>query len=240
MWTVRVVNNAGKTVVAPDPKTLYVEGELAAIFIEDMGSITLLDVGHRPGGPHHWAVKVTSGGVSQYWWYDGGGGQGVLTISADRTFQLNGIIPSTSLTGKIGGPFGVGATLPSNQLVYYRAVTNAAYLQRATMTVNGAPKSFCWTGSGENNAEMADISQATPVADGNVAVMTAMEHSTDNGATWKESVYAGVGTPSIMSYRANIIVSEDATDQDYNDCAITMQWWQRPPEHLRHLAVPGS
>jgi hypothetical protein len=97
VWQVAITNDSGSTVVAPAENTVI--GASAVIFTK-FGTISLQDCGHLEGGPHYWAIQVTSGQFRQLFWYDG---QGLvsLTINADGTFVASG--QGNELNGKISG-----------------------------------------------------------------------------------------------------------------------------------------
>ncbi|HMN28264.1 MAG TPA: hypothetical protein PKE45_08925 [Caldilineaceae bacterium] len=233
-WTVSVINNSARSLVAPSPGVNYVEKMQASIFVKTLGCITLLDVGAQPGGSHTWAVDITSGFQTQRWWYDGGGAC-VLTINADDTFTLTG--QDQTLSGPIGGPIGVGLDMPSSDAVYLMAFSNAGYQQRLVLTVDGGDRSYCFQGSGEPNVRIPDrytqnidIAFTPPVtADGVVRAWVSMENSSDGGTTWRESLYAPLSAHSVASYESRILLSDDAGgDGDFQDLVLYVHWWSPP------------
>lgn len=225
-WSVNTVNNTSGIIVTPSASTLFSEGTRAVIFVENIGYITLLDIGHQVGGPHYWCVEISSGNYSNRWWYDGNG-LCTLTINPDGTCTLTG--QEQTLNGPIGGGAPRLFQLPATHRVYITGVTNAAWLQRVTMTVNGGGQSMQWIGTGEGNKELANVAIDTPFGtDGLVNAALTMEHSRNGGGSWELSAMSQVGNYSLLGYNLRMVVSEDGADQDYNDSGLSCQWWMLP------------
>lgn len=225
-WSVTVQNNSGRSIIAPAAANLYTQGYQAVVNVDGIGVVQLLDVGHMPGGPHYWAVLVTSGKYSGLWYYDGGG-QCTLTLNQNGTFQLEG--QGQTLSAEIAGPGPLTLPLPAGTRVYVNAFTNASYLQRVTLTVNGGGITQ-WQGTGEGNNEIANAYIDIPKdTSGWVNTAALLEFSTDSGTSWYRSQVSPVGSFSIYGYNQRTIVAEDADDDDYNDSAIVLSWWAAPP-----------
>jgi len=111
--------------------------------------------------------------------------------------------------------------LPANTRVFIRAIANAAWLQRVTITPpSGSP--IVWKGSGEGNQPFGDIQVTTS---GKIDTYTVnIEHSSDGGNSWNSSSSTS-GDTSIASLRAKYILSEDGADSDYNDAVVEFMWW---------------
>lgn len=220
VWQVSIVNNSGSPVCGPAASTVI--GTSALIFTK-FGTILLQDIGHQAGGPHYWAVQISSGGFSQWWWYDG---QGVctLTINDNGTFSVSG--QDQRFSAPINGPIGCIFNIPASKRIYITGVTNAAWQQRVTLTLNGMGPSMVWTGAGENNTELVNTYIDT-VADptGWVQAAVLMEHQ-QPGQNWTPSNMSPVGTYQLMGYNFRMVVSEDGADRDYNDSGLSLQWWE--------------
>lgn len=219
VWQVNIVNNSGSPVSGPAESDVI---STTALIFTKFGTILLQDIGHQPDGPHYWAVQVTSGGYSQRWWYDG---QGVctLTINNDGTFSVSG--QEQRFSGPIQGAAGCIFQIPASKRVYITGVTNAAWQQRVTLTVNGMGASRVWIGAGENNNELVNAyidTIANPT--GWIEVGVLMEHD-QPGQNWAPSNMSPVGIYQLMGYNFRMVVSEDGADKDYNDSGLSLQWW---------------
>lgn len=223
-FAVTLVNNTGRTVVAPASGTQISGGQFTA-FVDGWGSVTLLDIGNMGSAPW-WGVRVTSAGQSQVWRYDGLG-PCILTLNNNQTWTVTGW--GSPLTGPIGWPVPKIFPVPANWRIYLNGFTNAWYKQRITMSINGGGPSFCWTGNGENNAELCDTATNTPAGSGGqVNVAISMEYSSNGGSSWAPSRTSPVGQYQLMGYVQRVVASEDSTDNDYNDSALAVQWWVKP------------
>ncbi len=221
VWQVQIVNNSGGEIAAPAQSTVI---SSTAVIFTKFGTVTLQDIGHQPNGPHYWAVQVTSGSFSQTWWYDG---QGLctLTINGDSTFIAAG--QGQTLHGKIGGPVGCMMQVPASKRVYVTGVTNAAWQQRVTLTVDGMGASSVWVGTGERNHELTNtFIDTVGHLSGWVEVGVLMEHQAP-GQPWAPSSMKA-GNYTLLGYNFRMVVSEDGADQDYNDSGLSLQWWQLP------------
>lgn len=225
-WSVTTQNDSTNTVIAPASGNLYNHGFQAVVTVLDVGVIQLLDIGAVQGGPAYWGVQVTSGAYSQVWYYNGVGECTLVLNSDNATFTLTGC--AQTLTASIGGTPPPMLTLPGAQTTYVNAFTNAMDLQSVTLTMDGGPITQ-WSGSGEGNAEMADTSFVTPGSAGSSVLATVlMQNSSDGGATWQNSQMSTPGTFSVVSYNQRTVVSEDSTDDDWNDSALVLSWWVAP------------
>ncbi len=120
--------------------------------------------------------------------------------------------------------------LPLNTYVNVRGFTNASFFQQATvLEENGT--SHVMTGSGEHDTPMQNGTFAiqTPASSSNpmgYAVTVTIE--SQSGGTWNPSSVTS-GKTSLMYYNMALVVSEDYTDQDWNDAVVQFSWWT-PPE----------
>lgn len=221
-WQVQVNNQSGMPVVAPGANAVL---NTSALIFTRFGTISLVDIGHQVGGPHYWAIQVTSGkNFSQVFWYDGGG-LVALAINADGSFSATG--QGNNLVGKIGGPPGRTFQLPASRRVYITGVTNAALQQRVTLTLGGMGPSYVWTGAGEGNHElMNQFVDTTSDPSGQIQAGVLMEN--DQGGNWFPNNMSPLGAYQLMGFNVRFVVSEDGADQDYNDSAMQMQWWALP------------
>jgi hypothetical protein len=78
----------------------------AIVVVGGLGAVYFTDVGHQPGGPHHWAVDLQFGESSARWWYDGGGVLDAV-FEQDGSFTLSG--QGQTIHGQITSPREVGA-----------------------------------------------------------------------------------------------------------------------------------
>lgn len=223
-WSVNTINNSGRTVIAPGAGNLYVEGQQAVVTVLGAGLVQMLDVGHQDGGPHYWAVQVSSGSYSQLWWYDGQGAC-TLTLNGDGSFTLTG--QGQQFGAAVGGQMPITLQLPAGAAMYANAFTNAQYTQRITLTTSGGPITQ-WSGSGEGDSEIADVRFNSPGSAGQVIIASVLMEYSAGGNTWNRSNVSPVGTFSILSYNQRTIVSEDSTDFDWNDSALLLSWWTQP------------
>ena len=121
--------------------------------------------------------------------------------------------------------------LPFSTWVNVRCVTNAAFLQRATIVEQNGTQHVA-TGSGEHDAPMANGTFAiqTPSSGSSpngYSVTVSVDTSTNNGGSWTPS---GVlqGGAQVMYYQLKMVVSEDYTDNDWNDTVVQFTWWIPP------------
>jgi len=224
-WNVTVVNNSPSTVINGSAANAYTEGYCAVIAVVGVGSIYLLDVGHVGGGPHYWAVRVTTGTTyNQLWWYDGGGAC-TVTINADNSFTLTG--QGQTLSAPIGPPYLPVINLPGGLPILVSAFTNAAYQQRLIVTVNNDTGIKQWSGAGEGNVALATNATFTaPGAAGTfVQATVSIDYSPDGGQTWGHSNISPPSQCAVRRYNQTIFVSEDAIDNDWNDMTALISWW---------------
>jgi hypothetical protein len=224
-WTVSVINNSSNTVISRANSVSYVEGQAAIIAVVGVGSICMLDVGHQNGGPHYWAVRVTSGtDYNQLWWYDGNGAC-TLTINADNSFTLTG--QGQTLTGQIGAPLLPVMNLPAGLPIYASAFVNAGYQQRLIITVAGGTNILQWSGTGEGNVSIADNAKFTvPGASGTtVQAVISIDFLPNGGGNWGHSAISTPSQCAVRRYNQTIFVSEDSIDYDWNDMTALISWW---------------
>lgn len=120
----------------------------------------------------------------------------------------------------------VSILLPPSTQVFLAAFTNAAYIQRVTVTPpSGAGSPIVWQGSGEGNNPIGNQMLTTPGGSANLTYSVAMDYSSDGGSTWQQSSMIPGGCV-VASMNVKVVVSEDHVDQDYNDAVIQFMWWE--------------
>ena len=119
----------------------------------------------------------------------------------------------------------VSILLPPDTNVFLAALTNAAYLQRVTVTPpSGGGSPIVWQGTGEDNHPIGNQLVTTPAGSANFTYSVNMEYSSDNGATWHQSSMIPGGCV-VASMNLKVVVSEDHVDQDFNDAVVQFMWW---------------
>lgn len=116
--------------------------------------------------------------------------------------------------------------LPLNTWISVRGFTNAAFLQQACI-VNENSNTHVMTGSGEHDAPMQNGVYAftTPDTSKNPAgYEVTVSIQTEQGNQWLPSKLTS-GKVSLAYYNMAMVVSEDATDNDYNDAVVQFSWW---------------
>lgn len=224
-WNVTVVNNSSNSVIYPPSSNAYTEGTVAVINVVGVGSIFMLDVGHQGGGPHYWAVQVTTGtAYKQIWWYDGGGAC-TLTINADNSFTLTG--QGQTLGSAIGGPYLPVINLPVGLPITINAFSNAAYLQRLAIVASNTGGIWQWAGTGENNSPIVTNAQVTipGTPGGTVPATVSIDYSPDGGQSWGHSNISAPSQCAVRRFSEIVLVSEDAIDNDWNDLTALVYWW---------------
>jgi hypothetical protein len=224
-WMLAVHNESGKAVVAPAPSVRFSQGQQACITVEGLGCILLLDLGPAPGA--QCGVQVTSGAHRQVLAYSGSTTLRVK-LGTDNTFSVSADGSSQVLTGPISGAEVAMVALPASQKVYVSAFTNASYLQRVTLTVNGGTPQQ-WQGNGEGNQEIAHTSLIIPSDPSGWVNASVLTEFSPSGSPFQPSKMSPIGTFSVYGYNQRMIVSEDADDDDYNDTALILSWWMAPP-----------
>ena len=115
--------------------------------------------------------------------------------------------------------------VPTSKDVVIKGFTNAAYLQRISLNVEGIGQ-FALTGTGENNTPIGSQHFTTPPTggpDGQIGIEVTIEYSSDGGNTWQApDVYTDSCT--VQAYNLIVVVSEDMVDQDYNDAICMISW----------------
>jgi hypothetical protein len=115
--------------------------------------------------------------------------------------------------------------LPPSTNVFVSAFTNAAYLQKVTVTPPGGGQPIVWQGTGENNHQIGQQFIATPGGSQNLAYSVTAQYSSDGGGTWQDSTLLP-GATVIGSFNLQVVLSEDHVDQDYNDAVVEFLWWR--------------
>lgn len=119
--------------------------------------------------------------------------------------------------------------LPLNTYVNVQGFTNAAFPQQVTI-VEESGTSHIMTGSGEHDTPMQNgvFAIQTPASSSNpmgYAVTVTIE--SQSGGAWNPSNVTS-GKTSLMYYNMALVVSEDYTDQDWNDAVVQFSWWTPP------------
>ncbi len=117
-------------------------------------------------------------------------------------------------------------TLPPSTAVYSTGFTNAAYLQRITITPpSGGGSAWSWQGNGEGEHIIGTKSFTTPGGNQNLVYQVDCQYSSDGGSTWNESsLFPGGCIVGSMNMR--VMLSEDHVDQDFNDAVAQFVWWE--------------
>jgi hypothetical protein len=114
--------------------------------------------------------------------------------------------------------------LPPSIKAYVTAITNAAYLQRITLTPPQGGTPTVWQGSGEGEHVIGTLTLTTPPGSQDLAYSVNAESSSNGGATWKQSALLPGGT-TIGTLNIKVVLSEDGVDQDFNDAVLQIMWW---------------
>jgi Fucose-binding lectin II (PA-IIL) len=121
--------------------------------------------------------------------------------------------------------------VPISKDIVVKAFTNAAYLQRITLSIEGVGQ-FVIQGTGENNTLLGVEPFTTPSEggpDNQITVDVKVEYSSNGGSTWNApDVYTDGCT--VQAYNLIVIVAEDMVDQDYNDAVCMISWPGRNTE----------
>ena len=76
--------------------------------------------------------------------------------------------------------------LPPSTRVFVAAFTNAAYMQRVSITPPaGAGQPIVWQGTGEDNHPIGDQIVTTPAGSSNFTYLVSADYSTDGGTSWQ-------------------------------------------------------
>lgn len=120
----------------------------------------------------------------------------------------------------------VSILLPPSTNVFVSAFTNAAYIQRVTITPpSGSGSAIVWDGSGEGNNQIGSTFITTPGGSQNLTYTVTIQYSSDGGSTWGASSMIPGGTV-IGSMNLKVVLGEDHVDQDYNDAVVEFLWWE--------------
>src|SRR6185437_7463101 len=122
-------------------------------------------------------------------------------------------------------PNSVTLYAPLSTDIVVKGFTNAAYLQRITVKVEGGVL-YVITGAGEGNNFIGSAHFTTPASGGDdnqITITVTLEYSADGGQTWKgPDVY--MNQCQIQAYNLTVVVGEDMTDEDYNDAICMISW----------------
>jgi hypothetical protein len=116
--------------------------------------------------------------------------------------------------------------LPPSTTVYVTAMSNAAYLQKLTLTPPpGAGSPMSWQGTGEGDHIIGQTTLTTPAGSQDWSYSVNAQYSTDGGGTWQQSTLLPGGC-TIATLNMAVLLSEDHVDQDYNDAVLQFIWWK--------------
>lgn len=116
--------------------------------------------------------------------------------------------------------------LPPGKKIYLTVFTDAAYLQKITVTPPaGAGNPYTVQGSGENNHVIGSENFTTPSGTQNLSYEVNIVYSSNNGGSWNQSSLIS-GETVVGSMNMQIVLSEDHVDNDYNDCVAQFVWWE--------------
>lgn len=119
--------------------------------------------------------------------------------------------------------------LPLSTWVHVRAIVNAAFTQRVTITPEtGNP--VVLQGSGEHDTVLpnGDYGFTTPSSSSSplgYRMVVTVQSSSGSGFQPSQVLQ---GLQSIMYYNLAMVVSEDYVDQDWNDAVVMFSWWVPP------------
>jgi hypothetical protein len=126
------------------------------------------------------------------------------------------------------------AQFPDGVMVYVQVLANAGFEQRVTITPPAPGKPAIFTGSGEDNSPLkladAGFLTITPhqpyfIAAGGKDYTVRITHK--GAPSDVQSSQLVVSTPHNGHYGITSVISEDSTDDDYDDGVVLMTWWQR-------------
>lgn len=119
--------------------------------------------------------------------------------------------------------------LPLSTYINVLGFTNASFLQQVTIVEENGT-SHTMTGSGEHNTPMQNGSFGiqTPATSSNpMGYTVTVTIESQSSGTWNPSNVTS-GKTSLMYYNIALVVSEDDTDQDWNDAVVQFCWWTAP------------
>jgi hypothetical protein len=121
----------------------------------------------------------------------------------------------------------VTVLLPYSTAVVAQSFANAAYVQRVTIQPQGGSP-IVFSGSGFYDTPIGQQTLNTPSGTGSgFPVVVTVDHSSDGGQTWQPSQVDWVDC-QVMYFALSTVVSEDATDNTWDD-ATTYFSWTEPP-----------
>lgn len=121
--------------------------------------------------------------------------------------------------------------LPLNTYVSVRAFTNAGFQQKVTITPENGP-AIVLTGNGEHDTPLpnGNFPIQTPGTSSNPSLgfaVTIGVESNNGSGNWVPSQLIQ-GTTSVAYYNMAMVISEDYTDNDWNDSCVQFSWWTPP------------
>ena len=125
-------------------------------------------------------------------------------------------------------------TLPASVMVFWAATAQAAYMQYVAVWAvqqSGGPDVLVFNSSG------CSPNGHSPTNYGTGAFSTAAYGTTsyrvqigvNNGASWQQVIWqeTALNQSSVVLFESFDFISEDGTDQDYNDTHFSLQWFSR-------------
>ena len=119
--------------------------------------------------------------------------------------------------------------LPLNTYINVKGFTDSAFMQQVTI-VDETGASHTMQGNGEHETPMQNGSYAftTPSTSKDPAgFQLTITVQSQQGGQWVPSQVTS-GKTSLMYYNMVLVVSEDYTDNDWNDAVVQFSWWTQP------------
>ncbi len=124
--------------------------------------------------------------------------------------------------------------LPFSTTVIIQSFVNAAYRQRVTIQPQGSPP-IIFSGNGYYDTPIGKTTLTTPDGLGKgFPVVVTVENSQDNGSNWESSQVDSIDC-HVMYYALAIVVSEDSTNNTWNDATTYFSWTDPPSENLKKV-----
>jgi len=130
------------------------------------------------------------------------------------------------------GPFPIGGRpatfvdLPAKTQVRVSGRTNARKVQRATLLLDEGPQ-YAWEGSGEGApfVDAAITTPSSPLLGGRIRGAIVLENAPSKDGPFAQSKTLA-GRLDLGPLHERVVIAEDATDGDYNDCIFRLSWFQ--------------
>jgi hypothetical protein len=124
--------------------------------------------------------------------------------------------------------------LPFSTTVTIQSFVNAAYRQRVKIQPQGRPP-IVFAGSGYEDTPIGKKTIRTPDGFGKgFPVVVTVEHSQNNGLSWQPSQVDAIDS-HVMYYALAIVVSEDSTNNTWDDATTYFSWTDPPSENLKKV-----